>query len=135
MMTDPTKTPRNSVDLGSTLVAITLLVLLGVVLAIGAARYKEADLAKLLGALGPLLGIVTGSFVTYFFTRSAVQTSTQAAQSNSQTAETAQTQANTAQARSADLHNALTDVLSALPETQTERVRQLDTVKKVLDEA
>src|SRR5215475_10397757 len=64
---------RDGISLASTLVAITLLLVLGVTLAIGATRYTENDLAKLIGTLGPLFSIDDGAFVTYFYTRHAVQ--------------------------------------------------------------
>lgn len=114
------------VGVGSTAVAIALLALIGVVLGVGAVRYSEGDLAKLLGALGPLLGIVTGSFVTYFFSRSAVQTSGRTA-----AAQTAQ--AESAHDRNRQLHNALTEVLAEIPTERIPEIKNLPSVRAVLD--
>ncbi|WP_375485658.1 hypothetical protein [uncultured Jatrophihabitans sp.] len=118
-----TRTDR--ADAASTAVAIAILALIGLVLGIGAVRYSEGDLSKLIGALGPLLGIVTGAFVTYFFTRSAVQTTKQAADVQTE-------QATTARNRSQALHNALTDVLAGVSQDQAADLKKLTSVRTVL---
>ena len=120
------------INAGSVVVAVVLLLLLGTILSIGAVRYDEGDLAKLVGALGPILGVISGAFVTYFFSRSAVQTSADTAQKASDTAQQAQAATQQAQARSKTLHNALTDVFSALPDDQSNRMRQRPAVTEAL---
>ncbi len=128
------------VTLGSTLVAIALLLVIGVVMAIGAVRYEEGDLAKLIGALGPVLGVITGGFVTYFFTKSAVAASTQSATVSAATAAGAQAATQTAEeneraahARGMDLHNALTEIFASLPVEQAEKLKSMSAVRKVLE--
>ena len=121
----PASPGSDHVDSASTAVAIAILALIGLVLGIGAVRYSEGDLAKLLGALGPLLGIVTGAFVTYFFSRSAVQTTKQVAAVQT-------SQAATARNRSQELHNALTDVLAGVSQDQAADLKKLRSVRTVL---
>lgn len=68
----------NGIDWASTAVAIALLTVIGLVLRIAASRYSEGDLEKVIGSLGPLLGVVSGAFVTYFFTRPTVKAGSRA---------------------------------------------------------
>ncbi len=108
----------DQVTLGSTVVAVAILAIIGLVLAIAAVRYDEGDLAKVVGALGPLLGVVTGAFVTYFFNRSAVQASAATATA--------------ATARSQDLHNALTTVVAGLSPSDGAQAMATPAVAKAL---
>jgi hypothetical protein len=121
---------QDGISLGSTLVAITLLLVIGAILSIGATRYPEGDLAKLIGALGPLLGIVTGAFVTYFFTRQAVQHAQTAAGARAAT-EAAQSVAHDATTRAAGLSKAITDIFAELPPDQARRMREIPGVDSV----
>src|SRR6478672_535460 len=52
-------------------VAVGILVLLGAVLVSATIRWTASDMRDLVGTLAPVLGVVTGAFVTYFFTRQA----------------------------------------------------------------
>ena len=123
---------RDGISLASTLVAITLLLVLGVTLAIGAARYTENDLAKLIGALGPLFGIVTGAFVTYFFTRQAVHHAQTAAGARLAT-EVAQSAAQDAATRAEGLRNAMTEMFAELPPDQARQLKRIPAVGSVLE--
>jgi len=123
---------QDGISLASTLVAITLLLVLGAILAIGATRYTEGDLAKLIGALGPLLGIVTGAFVTYFFTRQAVQHAQTAAGAQAAN-ELAQSAAHDATSRAHGLRNALTEIFAELPPDLARQVKAIPAVGSVLE--
>jgi hypothetical protein len=67
-------------DWGAVVVAVGILILLTAVLVTATVRWSAADVGGLLGTLAPVLGIITGAFVTYFFTRQATATATSAAQ-------------------------------------------------------
>jgi hypothetical protein len=123
---------QDGISLASTLVAITLLLVLGAILAIGATRYPEGDLAKLIGTLGPLLGIVTGAFVTYFFTRQAVQHAQTAAGARA-TTEAAQSVAQDATTRADGLRNAITEIFAELPPDLARQLRGIPAVGSVLE--
>ena len=123
---------QDSISLGSTLVAITLLLVIGAILAIGATRYPEGDLAKLIGALGPLLGIVTGAFVTYFFTRQAVHHA-QTAAGAQVASEVAQSAAHDATSRVHGLRNALTEIFAELPPDLARQLKGIPAVGSVLE--
>jgi hypothetical protein len=123
---------QDGISLASTLVAITLLLVLGSILAIGATRYTEGDLAKLIGALGPLLGIVTGAFVTYFFTRQAVQHAQTAAGAQVAT-ELAQSAAQDAATRADGLRNAITQIFAELPPDQAKHLKAIPAVGSLFE--
>lgn len=123
---------QDGISLGSTLVAITLLLVIGAILAIGATRYPEGDLAKLIGALGPLLGIVTGAFVTYFFTRQAVHHA-QTAAGAQVASEVAQSAAHDATSRAHGLRNALTEIFAELPPDLARQLKAIPAVGSVLE--
>jgi hypothetical protein len=123
---------RDGISLASTLVAITLLLVLGAILAIGATRYNEGDLVKLIGALGPLLGIVTGAFVTYFFTRQAVQHAQTAAGARV-ASEAAQSAAQDAATRADGLRKAITEIFAELPPDVARQLKGMPAVESVLE--
>lgn len=123
---------QDGISLASTLVAVTLLFVIGAVLSIGAARYDEGDLAKLIGALGPLLGIVTGAFVTYFFTRQAVAHAQTAAGAQAAT-EVAQSAAQHATTRAEGLRKAITEIFAELPPDQARQMKGIPSVGSVLE--
>jgi hypothetical protein len=123
---------QDGISNASTLVAITLLVVIGAILAIGAARYPEGDLAKLIGALGPLLGIVTGAFVTYFFTRQAVHHA-QSAAGAQVASEVAQSAAQNASSRADGLRNAITEIFAELPPDLARQLKGIPAVGSVLE--
>jgi hypothetical protein len=53
-------------------VAVALIVLITAVSVAGIARYEVADFLKIWVALTGLIGIITGTIVTYFFTRTSL---------------------------------------------------------------
>lgn len=125
-------------------VAIGILVLLGAVLVTATARWTASDVRDLVGTLAPVIGVITGAFVTYFFTRQAQAAATNAAQTATTVAtqEVASTRAElesrgeqlTDQAqRSRALHNALTTVVCMAPEPLAERMRNDPAVSAVLN--
>lgn len=57
-------------EIPSTIVAVTLLVLVGTIMVVGILKYNTVDEAiKLWSGLGPLVGLIVGIMGTYFFTR------------------------------------------------------------------
>jgi hypothetical protein len=69
-------------DTGSVIVAVTLIVLVGVVIVVAMFRYpKIEDILKLWGALGTIIGLIVGSMGAYFFTRAEVQKAVAVAES------------------------------------------------------
>lgn len=68
-------------DWPAVVVAMGIIVLLGAVLVTAAARWKASDFQDVVGSLAPVLGVVTGAFVTFFFTRQAAANASNAARS------------------------------------------------------
>jgi hypothetical protein len=77
-------------SLSSASVAIALLAAIAAISIAAIARYPIDDALKVWSALSALVGIVTGAFVTYFFTRQATQQAQKTAQQAQQTAQQAQ---------------------------------------------
>lgn len=65
----PRTTTNQQSEWPAVVVAIGILLLLGAILVTAAARWSAAELQDVAGVLAPVLGVVTGAFVTYFFTR------------------------------------------------------------------
>jgi hypothetical protein len=135
-------TPTAGSDWPAAVVAVGILLLLGAILVTATARWSAADVRDLVGTLSPVIGVVAGAFVTYFFTRQATTAATTSAQAASDTA-TKRAEAAEAQLtseserldsqrrsdaeqlraerqRSANLHNALTAAM-AIPDDETTR--------------
>jgi hypothetical protein len=126
-------------------VAVGILLLLGGVLVTATARWTAADLKDVLGSLSPVLGVVTGAFVTYFFTRQAAASASGAARDAADTAakaaDTTQTQLASTTAelqsqlqRSRALHNALSVALAMVDERTAKRMREDRTIGSVLEQ-
>jgi flagellin-like hook-associated protein FlgL len=146
--------PTGSSDWPAVTVALGILILLGAILVTATARWTAADLKELVGTLAPVLGVVTGAFVTYFFTRQATATATNAAQVATATAATAAQAATDTAARTTDaaqaqlksqteqlesqiqraraLHNALTAAFGMVDQATAEKMRQDRTIGGVL---
>lgn len=58
----------------SALVGTALLVVIGAITVAAIARYSVDDALKIWTALTAIVGVITGAFVSYFFTRGTVQT-------------------------------------------------------------
>ena len=56
----------------SAVVACALIVMVSAIGITAIIRYSVTDALKVWTALGPVIGVITGAFVTYFFTRKAV---------------------------------------------------------------
>jgi hypothetical protein len=83
-------TNDTAIEWPSAVVATILLVVIGAITIAGIYKYPTTSEAlEIWSSLTPLIGLITGAFVTYFFTRGAIQT--------------AQTQAREAAARAASL--------------------------------
>lgn len=141
----PTASTSTGSDWPAVVVAIGILVLLGAVLVTATARWSAGDLRELIGTLAPVLGVVTGAFVTYFFTRQAAATATTVAQTATdaavKTSESAQaqleSQANRLEAqtqRARVLHNALTAAFGMVDEETAQRMRKDRTIGGALDQ-
>lgn len=71
----------DGVGWASTIVALALLLLIGGVMIAAIKKYPKVDDAlKVCGVLSGILGVVVGSFGTYFFTKQVVQAEIKAAQ-------------------------------------------------------
>ena len=91
---------NNSISGPSAIVAVAIVALLGAVLVASILKYNTVDDAlKYAGSLSALLGVITGAFVSYFFSRGAVNAATQTAD---QAIETATRAAQTIEKMSAD---------------------------------
>ena len=64
----------------SAAVAIALVALVGLVTVSAIIRYDVDSALKIWGAMGPIIGLFTGAFVTYFFARQAIQSGRSRAQ-------------------------------------------------------
>lgn len=53
-------------------VAVAILVIIGILMTVALVRHKFEDSLKLWGAMGSLLGVITGMAGTYFFTRDQI---------------------------------------------------------------
>ena len=132
-------------DWPAVVVAMGILLLLGAVLVTATARWTAADVKDLVGSLGPVLGVVTGAFVTYFFTRQTAAAATNVAQTATDSAAKA-TEATHAQLasqaadlesqtqRSRALHNALTAAFGLVDQKTAERMRQDQTISAALEQ-
>ncbi|WP_328524060.1 hypothetical protein [Kribbella sp. NBC_00359] len=67
-------------DWPAVVVAVGILLLLGAILVTATARWSADDVRDFVGTLSPVIGVVTGAFVTYFFTRQATAAATTSAQ-------------------------------------------------------
>lgn len=101
-----------SVEWPSAVVGAALILIIGAVMVAAVSRYPSVDDAlKIFTALSALVGVVTGAFVTYFFTRPTIQQANQ--------------QAKAQVGRSARLHNALTLATGKLtPEAFNDLLRE-----------
>jgi type II secretory pathway component PulF len=126
-------------------VAVAILVLLGSVLVTATARWTAADLKDIIGSLSPVLGVITGAFVTYFFTRQAAASASgaarDAADNAAKAAETTRTQLEsrteelqTQLQRTQALHNALSVALGLADETAGQKMREDPAISAVLEQ-
>lgn len=108
----------------STVVALGILTLIGAIVVSAIVHYNSVDDAlKIWTGLTALLGVVTGAFVSYFFTRGT----TQAAQDARKEAENAREEAQTK-------GNALTATLGLITdENLLDQVRKQPAVAKALN--
>lgn len=71
------------IETGAVIVAVTLIAFVGVIFIIAMIRYpKIEDVLKIWGALGTVLGLIVGSFGTYFFTKDQVKQAVATAEAN-----------------------------------------------------
>lgn len=87
----------DSVGWPSALVAGVLLAVVAAITIAAIVQYDVEDALKIWNGLTGLVGVVTGAFVSYFFTRSTVQQAQQHAQRLEQQAQTAQANVSDAQ--------------------------------------
>ncbi len=84
-------------SMSSATVAVALLAAVAAISIAAIVRYPIDDALKFWSALAGLVGVITGSFVTYFFTRQVTQQAQQTAQQAQQTAQQAQETTQTTQ--------------------------------------
>lgn len=102
-------------------VAIAILVVVAAIAMTSLIRYPVDDAMTVLNWLGPLLGVVTGAFVGFFFTRGQIQTakdlaetSTKQAAQSMEIADSAMEDANKAQERATNLEKVVTKMAGGL---------------------
>jgi hypothetical protein len=123
---------RQVSDWPAVVVALGILLLLGAVLVTATARWTERDMRDLLAGLAPVLGVVTGAFVTYFFTRQATATAQSMAASASRQADSVQVRFDSQLQRTRSLHNALSTALAMVDTETAGRMRQDPTIRAAL---
>jgi hypothetical protein len=107
-------------------------------------RWTASDLRDLIGTLAPVLGVVTGAFVTYFFTRqansaamSAANKATDAvagqAESSRAEAESQRQETTDQKQRAQALHNALTTVMGRMDAAEAAQMLQDPIVSAALN--
>ena len=110
---------RSVVGWPSAVVASMIIALIGAVTVAAIIEYSVGDALKMWGALSGLVGLLTGAFVTYFFTRSAVDT----AQEQAKEAQ-AQTEEARAQAAAAAVETAAAKSTAAQHAARAERTQR-----------
>ena len=86
------------VEWPSALVGTALIVMLGGIMVAGVAHYQSVDDAlKLFGGLSAIVGVITGAFVSYFFTRGSIQQANLAAAQHAKRADAEAAKAGAAQ--------------------------------------
>lgn len=120
---------------GPAVVAVGILALIGAITISAIFHYTNVDDAlKFWSALAGLAGVVTGAFVSFFFTRATVQTAQQAVQTLTKTASQAQQQATAATQQAETSHRALTATLGLISDKALlDQVMQHPAVVKALD--
>jgi hypothetical protein len=115
----------------SAVVAVAVLLVIGAIAVTAMVQYPVSEAKQVLDWMAPLIAVVTGAFVGFFFTRGQVQASNQTAQTATRQAERAQNQARQAldqaqqaQGRASVLSSALTDVAGRLPRTDWEQMKE-----------
>jgi hypothetical protein len=78
--------------IASSIVAVGILATIAGITIAAILRYSIDDALKIWGALSALVGVVTGSFVTYFFTRQVAQQANKRAEESAQAAQAASRQ-------------------------------------------
>lgn len=120
-------------------VAVGILVLLGGVLITATARWTAAELKEIIGTLSPVLGVVTGAFVTYFFTRQAAASANGAARDAAEaTREQLSSRTDELQSqlqRTQALHNALSVALGLADESTGRKMREDPAIAAVLEKS
>src|SRR5438067_9550269 len=75
------------VEWPSAIVGTALILMLGGVIVAGVLRYPVDDALKLFSGFSAIVGVITGAFVSYFFTRGTVQQANQAAAEHAERAD------------------------------------------------
>jgi hypothetical protein len=102
-------------DWPSTLVAVAILLLIGAIAITAIIHYSTVDDAlKIWTGLTALVGVVTGAFVSYFFTKGTTQAAQQTAQVAAQTVQVASQAAQQAQAVAETKDKALSATLALI---------------------
>jgi mannitol-specific phosphotransferase system IIBC component len=126
---------------GPALVALGILGLIGAITVSAIFHYSSVDDAlKFWAALSGIVGVVTGAFVAFFFTRATVQAAQQGAQTAQQSAEAlrgvaekAQEQATNAEQNAQVSHRALATAMNLVDDAEMSRsLRNDPTIRRAL---
>ncbi len=103
---------------GSIIVAVAIIALVGSVGLAAILRYDADNALKIWGVLGTIVGLITGSIATFFFTR--------------QNVETVKEQASAAKEEAKDNKAALTTTVAALTPEQWQGIRNDPPIRRIL---
>lgn len=125
--------PENkSVGWPSALVASSIILLIGAITITAIIKYPTTeDALKIWAALAGIVGLVTGAFVTYFFTRAATQEAQDRAKRAEKQAENAQLQAEVKRQETSITQQALTRAVGFIPpDVWEDKLKEDETIKQ-----
>jgi hypothetical protein len=118
----------------SAVVGVSLVLTVGAITVTAIVTYDSVDEAlKFWSALSGLVGIITGAFVTYFFTRGTVQQAQQQVAAQEQAVDKTQEQARELQVENRAVTKALSKVAGELSPGKWEELKEDPTVAKALE--
>ena len=119
-----------SVATASAIVAVAVLLVIGAIAVVAIIRYDVTGAKEVLDWMAPLIAVVTGAFVGYFFTRGqvsianrAADTATQQAASATQQAQALTAEATQAKTEAVNMAKAVADVAGELPEREWRKLK------------
>lgn len=118
----------------SAFVGAVLLLMIGAIQITAVVRYTTVDDAlKIWNGMNAVIGVITGAFVSFFFTRGTVQQAQQNVQQAQQQAQQAKQDANEAQDKVDRLYPAFTKLSGAIDPARYEILAADPVVRKALD--
>jgi hypothetical protein len=108
----------------SAIVAVSIVALIGAIGCTAIIHYSSVnDALKIWSSLAGLLGVITGAFVSYFFTRQSSQQAVKTAEVANQTAVAANVATAHATAAAATAKQAVANTLELLPDDTRDKAR------------